>query len=264
MNTIQKNSIQKISINLFTNKTLLWITILTVAMGMVESAVVIYLRELYYPEGFKFPLKLTSTNVAMTEVIRGLATMIMLLAIGNLAGKSRHERFAWFIYSFAIWDISYYLFLYLIIGWPLSLSEWDILFLIPILWVGPVWAPLLLSAMMILLALSIIYYYNQGKKAVLKVHEWILLAAGSLIVIISFCKDYYQVITSHYPDIPITRLFFSKDSIAYSAQYIPVGFDVKLFILGCIIILAGIIIYGVSNFKKKVKGNHSRSPFTDY
>jgi len=173
------------SFNLFTNRNLLWITILTAAMGMVESAVVVYLRELYYPEGFRFPVKLTSTTVAITEVIRELATMIMLLAIGNLAGKSKHERFAWFIYSFAIWDLSYYLFLYLIIGWPLSLSEWDILFLIPVIWVGPVWAPLLLSALMILLALCILYFSNQGKNAVLKMREWILLITGALIVIIA-------------------------------------------------------------------------------
>jgi hypothetical protein len=77
-------------------------------MGMVESAVVIYLRELYYPGGFKFPVQPTSTTVAITEVIREIATMIMLLAIGMLAGKSKTGRFAWFIYSFAIWDISYY------------------------------------------------------------------------------------------------------------------------------------------------------------
>lgn len=235
-----------------TKKNLLWITLLTLAMGMVESAVVIYLRELYYPAGFKFPVQLASTTVAITEVIRELATMIMLLAIGMLAGKSKTERFAWFIYSFAIWDISYYLFLYLIIGWPVSLSEWDILFLIPMLWVGPVWAPLLLSTLMIVLALCILYS-NQTQKVTLKMREWGLLIAGALIVIIAFCKDYYGFVTSHHPDVPFNQLFFSKGAATYSGEYIPVAFDVKLFLCGCILILAGIGMYWNRNWKTKLR-----------
>jgi hypothetical protein len=252
MNTIGDNRLQQ-KVNPLLNRNLLWITLLTLAMGMVESAVVIYLRELYYPGGFKFPVQLTSTTVAITEVIRELATMIMLLAIGMLAGKSKTGRFAWFIYSFAVWDISYYLFLYLIIGWPLSLSEWDILFLIPLIWVGPVWAPLLLSALMILLALCILYFPNQRQSAILKMREWILLIAGALIVILSFCKDYYLFVTSHHPNIPNTQLFFSKEAMTYSAQYIPGRFDVKLFLFGCILILAGIGIYVVQKLKSSRK-----------
>src|ERR1700682_679599 len=33
-----------------------WLTIYVVAMAYVESAVVVYLRALYYPHGFDFPL----------------------------------------------------------------------------------------------------------------------------------------------------------------------------------------------------------------
>lgn len=248
MNTIEDSSFQQ-KVSPVQNRNLLWVTLLTLAMGMVESAVVIYLRELYYPGGFKFPVQPTSTTVAITEVIREIATMIMLLAIGMLAGKSKTGRFAWFIYSFAIWDISYYLFLYLIIGWPLNLSEWDILFLIPIIWTGPVWAPLLLSALMIVLALSILYFFNQRQTAVLKMREWVFLIGGAIVVIISFCKDYYQFVTSQHPNISNTQLFFSKEAIAYSAQYIPDRFDVKLFILGCILISTAMGIYIFRNWK---------------
>lgn len=237
--------------NLLTGKNLLWITLLTLAMGMLESAVVIYLRELYYPEGFKFPLRITSNTVAITELLRELSTMIMLLAIGVLAGKSKHERFAWFIYGFAIWDISYYLFLNLIIGWPLSLSDWDVLFLIPMIWAGPVWAPLLLSALMILLALCILYYSDQSHTAVLKMREWILLILGTLTIIIVFCKDYYQFVTSHHQNIPVTQLFFSKDAISYTAHYSPVRFDMTLFLLGYVLIFAGIGFYWNRNWKRR-------------
>jgi hypothetical protein len=224
-------------------------------MGMVESAVVIYLRELYYPNGFKFPVQIASITVAITEVIRELATMIMLLSIGMLTGKSKQERFAWFLYSFAVWDISYYLFLYLIIGWPLSLTEWDILFLIPIIWVGPVWAPLLLSTLMILLGLSILYFSDKGRNSDLRMREWLLLIAGALIVITAFCKDYYLFVANHYSTIPKMQLFFSKDAISYSAQYVPVSFDVKLFVGGCFLILTGIGIYGLRNWKSIKKSN---------
>ena len=252
MNSIQAKGVPK-KVDPGIYKNLLWVTLLTLAMGMVESAVVIYLRELYYPGGFKFPVQLTSTSVAVTEVIRELATMIMLLAIGMLAGKSKTERFAWFIYSFAVWDISYYLFLYLIIGWPVSLSEWDILFLIPLIWVGPVWAPLLLSALMILLALLILYFSVHLRSARLKMKEWMLLIGGTLIVITAFCKDYYQFVTSHHPNIPNTQLFFSKEAMTYSSEYVPVGFDVKLFLFGCILILGGIGIYVVQKLKSSRK-----------
>lgn len=241
--------VQKIKISRLTKNNLIWITILTIAMGMVESSVVVYLRELYYPEGFKFPLRSTSNIVAITELLRELATMIMLLAIGVLAGKSKHERFAWFIYSFAIWDISYYLFLHLIINWPTSLCDWDVLFLLPVMWVAPVWAPLLLSALTILLALCILYFSSQNQSASLKMGEWILLIAGALIVIIAFCKDYYLFVTSHHPNIPNAQLFFSKDAITYATQYVPVSFDVKLFLFGCFVICVGIGIYGFRNWK---------------
>ena len=91
-----------------------WITLFGIAMGLLEGAVVVYLRELYYPEGFGFPLKLMSNQVALTELFREAATLIMLMSIGALAGRTRIERFAFFIYSFAVWDIFYYVFLKLL------------------------------------------------------------------------------------------------------------------------------------------------------
>jgi hypothetical protein len=77
---------------------LIWITFLAVSMAFVESAVVIYLRELYYPAGFDFPVVSMPGKIAMTEILREIATLIMLLAMGFLAGKNAPQRFAWFIY----------------------------------------------------------------------------------------------------------------------------------------------------------------------
>ncbi len=231
----------------FNYRKLFWVTQFAIAMGIMESAVVIYLRELYYPEGFHFPIRATSTTIAFTELLRELATIFMLLGVGMLAGKNKQERFAWFIYSFAIWDIIYYIFLYLIIGWPTSLAEWDVLFLLPMIWVGPVWAPVFLSLLMILLAKCILHFSRKSKDSELKPIEWFVLTGGSLTVIIAFCKDYYQFMTSHHPMISMTQLFYSKQTITYTTQYIPGDFDVMTFILGCTVICVGIGMYIIRN-----------------
>src|ERR1044072_1842951 len=125
-------------------KTIAWISLFAISMGFLESSVVIYLRELYYPSGFQFPLQPIPMAIARVEFFRELATLIMLIGVGILSGKTRLQRFAYFVLAFGIWDLFYYLFLYLFIGWPQSLATWDILFLIPVPWVGPVWAPCLL------------------------------------------------------------------------------------------------------------------------
>ncbi|HPB25925.1 MAG TPA: hypothetical protein PLE11_09195, partial [Bacteroidales bacterium] len=95
-----------------------WILLFSIAMGYLESAVVIYIRELYYPEGFAFPMKLISEKIMITEFFREAATMLMLLGTAIIAGRNAIERFAYFIMCFGIWDIFYYVFLYLILGWP--------------------------------------------------------------------------------------------------------------------------------------------------
>ncbi len=252
MNTVQNKVFSEFSNNLSPGRKLVWVTVFAISMAMLESAVVIYLRELYYPDGFEFPLKITSQTVAITELLRELATIIMLAGIGILAGVNKHERFAWFIYCFAIWDIFYYVFLFAIINWPASLLTLDVLFLLPLMWVGPVWAPLLLSFLMIVLALFILHFSQHSHHARLKSREWFLLIAGSLTVIISFCSDFYRVMKTLYPDIPVTRLFFSKESIEYSTNYIPVSFDIALFLFGCILIITGIASYLNRNRKYRL------------
>lgn len=249
MNGTLKSNISENKANLLISRNLLWVTLFSVAMGMLESSVVIYLRELYYPAGFQFPLKATSYIIAVTELFRELSTLIMLLGIAILVGKNKQERFAWFIYSFAIWDIFYYVFLYLIISWPATLLDWDILFLLPMMWVGPVWAPVFLSILMILMAQCILHFSKYRHDANLKLHEWILLIAGAFIVIIAFCKDFYVYMTVHFPEIPVNELFFSKRTFEYAAQYVPASFDVLLFLFGCTVICCGIGMYVIRNRK---------------
>src|SRR4029078_133153 len=126
-----------------------WLTIFAVAMAYVESAVVVYLRAIYYPHGFPFPLVPTSAGMIAIEMGREIATLIMLLGVAVLAGKDRSDRLLVFCVTFGIWDVFYYVWLWFFLRWPPSLLTWDILFLIPVPWIGPVLAPVIVSVVMI-------------------------------------------------------------------------------------------------------------------
>jgi hypothetical protein len=147
---------------------------------------------LYYPNGFAFPLTLMSDTNAIVELLREGATIIMLLGIGLLGGRTYNQRFAFFISSFAIWDIFYYVFLKAFLDWPDSFFTWDILFLIPVPWIGPVMDPIIISLTMILLAAILVFRDQQSTSNRLDRKEWILLVAGSLVVIGSWTWEYLQ------------------------------------------------------------------------
>ena len=98
-----------------------WLVVFAVAMGFLEAAVVVYLRELYYPDGFRFPFVPLPERILWTELARELTTLIMLLAVAMLAGKNRLDRFFVFGFLFGVWDIVYYVGLRLFLGWPESL-----------------------------------------------------------------------------------------------------------------------------------------------
>jgi hypothetical protein len=76
--------------------------------------------------------------------------MLMLFAVGWLAGRDWRTRLSYSLIAFGVWDIFYYLFLAVIVGWPKSLLDWDVLFLIPLPWWGPVIAPAIIALLMII------------------------------------------------------------------------------------------------------------------
>ena len=173
---------------------IMWLTIFGIAMGFLESAIVIYLRKIYYPEGFRFPLVEIGNDILSVEILRELATMIMLLAIGFLTGKTKLQRFSYFIFSFAIWDIFYYIFLKIFLDWPESLMTADILFLIPVPWVGPVLTPIVLSVSMLLLSFVILRHQHLKLSNALMKKDWVLMITGSMIVIFSFLINFLVAI----------------------------------------------------------------------
>lgn len=231
--------------------TLLWVTVFSIAMGYLESAVVIYLREIYYPGGFDFPLGPLNGEIVMAEIGRELATLVMLLSLGILAGKNRAQRFAYFIYSFAIWDIFYYIFLKILIDWPDSLMTWDVLFMLPLIWVGPVISPLIVSATMIVLAFIILIIKSSGLPLVINRYTWSFFIIGSLILILSFVWDYSAYILEN---ITIKELFTAsdhKDLGEIANGFKPKKFNWTLFVIAELTISAGIFLILVSRNKKK-------------
>jgi hypothetical protein len=129
-----------------------WGVVVLFAIGMawVEAAAVLYLRTLV---GRLDPYQATplpmSTGLGTAELVREAATLIMLATVGWLAGHHWRERLAFFLIAFGVWDIFYYVFLRPLTGWPNSLLDWDVLFLLPLPWWGPVWAPVSIAVLMI-------------------------------------------------------------------------------------------------------------------
>ncbi|MEJ2245996.1 MAG: hypothetical protein P8Y80_07985 [Acidobacteriota bacterium] len=126
------------------------VVLFSIAMAWMESAAVLYLRLLTHRiQSYQSdPLPLLA-GVAQVELVREVATVLMLLAVGWLAGQTVRSRLAYFSIAFGFWDIFYYLFLIPLTGWPKSLLDWDILFLLPLPWWGPVIAPVSISLLLI-------------------------------------------------------------------------------------------------------------------
>jgi len=127
-----------------------WIVVIyAAAMGILEAAVVVYLRRIYYPAGFGFPLSPMEGSILRVEVIREAMTIVMLVCVALIAAERPWGRSMAFLIAFGTWDVLYYAGLKVFIGWPASIFASDILFLIPRPWVGPVVAPVLVSILWI-------------------------------------------------------------------------------------------------------------------
>lgn len=235
-----------------TRRKALWITVYAIAMGVLEAAVVIYLRKLYYPEGFSFPLRMVDTDIAIVELWREVATIVMLGAVGVLAGRTRSERFAWFIYCFGIWDLVYYGYLKYALGWPKSLLEWDILFLLPVPWYGPVIAPCIVAVAMCGIALTAVRFTDRELDARMTPTERATMSVGALVIIVSFTIDWIRL------EGPVlwANLTMPRD-LLYGMAYVPKDYPWWIFIVGLTIGLIGWYRWG-----SRVAGRRRQTPLS--
>ncbi len=159
-----------------------------------------------------------------------------------MAGRNKLERFAFFIYSFAVWDLFYYVFLKILLDWPSSLFTWDILFLIPVPWVGPVLAPCIVSLSMILLAGLIIHFQKINVPVKIRTIDWLMLTAGSITVMISFMWDYIVYMSNSPASEAVWTLSGRTEMFREVKEYIPQQFNWPLFCCGQVMILLTIFL----------------------
>ncbi len=185
------------------------VVLFAIAFAYVESAVVVYLRMIYEPlrakyhpdrpAGELFPLitieQLRAEGGAqerglLVELGRELATLIMLAAIAAACARTRGQWFAFFMIAFGVWDIFFYIWLKVCIGWPASIRQWDILFLLPVVWAGPILSPVLVSLSMILAGAVILWREARGRRYRPGAGPSAGIVLGALLIIVAFCWDY--------------------------------------------------------------------------
>ncbi len=212
-------------------------------MGFLEAIVVVYLRQLYYLEGFGFPLKEVIWRGLFLEYLREISTIVMLLTVSALAGRMTYERFSYFLYCFGVWDIFYYVGLKVLLNWPSSVFTWDVLFLIPVVWIAPILAPIACATTMIIVSVVILYYQDKGYPIRINLSEWSLTFLGALIILITFIWDYSKIIIQG----GFLKRFFSlaTDIHFHSivTSYVPNTYHWSLFILGEFFIFCSLVLF---------------------
>jgi hypothetical protein len=168
---------------------LAWLAVYALSMGWLEAAVVVYLRALYYPGGFEFPLAPMPGSTLVVEIGREAATLAMILAVAVVAGSAAWDRFLNFAYIFGIWDLVYYAGLRAALGWPPNLMTPDVLFLIPLPWVGPVLAPVIVSLLLVVGSVLLLRQGAGGGRPPLTRWGWAAAVSGGLVVLLAFVVD---------------------------------------------------------------------------
>ena len=233
----------------------------SVAMGFLEALVVVYLRQLYYPEGFAFPLKPMVLEGFIIESLRELSTLIMLVSVGTVAGRMCSERLAYILYCFGIWDIFYYGWLKVLLDWPESFFTWDILFLIPVVWAGPVLAPFTCAFSMVVIGVCILYLHGKGRTTGITLHEWAFLSLGGLVIFASFIWEYTKIMIQGGF---ISRFLSLGRDLQFQkviAQHVPDSFNWYLFALGEGLFICFLIMFYLrANSDRSLQSDGSELP----
>jgi hypothetical protein len=216
------------------------VAVYAVAMAWVESAVVLYLRTItgrmdpYSPA----PLQVLD-GIGLAEVVREAATLIMLSSVGWLAGRTWRSRLGYLLVAFGTWDIFYYIFLMPLTAWPRSLLDWDILFLIPLPWWGPVLAPVSIAALMIAGG-TLLGQYDSAAQP-LWPHRWALglNALGTVLALYAFMADALRI---------------ADQGIEALRKMLPVWFNWPLFILAWLLMATAVVDLGLQVWRRRRSG----------
>ncbi len=149
------------------------------------------------------------------EVLREAATLAMLAGVGLAAGRTSIQRFSAFLVAFGVWDLCYYLFLKVLIGWPASAWTWDILFLIPVPWAAPVLAPAIVAASMVAAGSAVIVWESSGRAFRVSRLEWTALVLGGSLLILSFCWDWRNIAAGGMPNSFAWAMFVAGEAVGF-------------------------------------------------
>lgn len=167
------------------SKQFLWVSAYAIAMALLEAIVVIYIRSLLSFRGNEVDLG-SHLNL---EIWREAATLVMLVAVGYLAGKRGWDRLSYGLFAFGLWDIWYYIWLKVFTGWPSGLLSWDILFLIPFRWWGPVLSPMLIALLICVSAVFTVIRIERGERPGFNLPSLGMVSAGVLLALYVFMND---------------------------------------------------------------------------
>jgi hypothetical protein len=173
-----------------------WCLVVTfaTAMAWMEAATVFYIRTLVGRiepyQANPLPLYGPLGRLGNVELWREAATLVMLAAIGWLAGRAWRERAGYAALAFGVWDVLYYVFLRPMSGWPSTLFDWDILFLLPLPWWGPVLAPVSIAVLMILWGTLVTQVSDEKAPR----WSWALAASGGVLALGVFMADALRVL----------------------------------------------------------------------
>jgi hypothetical protein len=205
-----------------------WLTAYAIAMALVEAAVVIYLRRLYYAADplALFPLKMMPNPDLAIELARELATIVMMASVAFLHERRGLRVFAAFLYVFGVWDVAYYGWLKLMLGWPRAWLEWDVLFLIPWPWLGPWIAPALVAAAFVVVGARILLSPAAAQRPTRA--AIVAFAAGCAIVVGCFLEPGWPFVSGGVPD----------------TGYRPAQFRWGVFVLGYAVMASALLLKG--------------------
>jgi hypothetical protein len=169
-----------------------WFLVVLFAVGMawVEAASVFYIRTTIgriepYQEN---PLPIHGV-LGPVELVREAATLVMLLTVGMVAARTWYRRLGYTAIAFGVWDILYYVFLRIMCGWPRSLFDWDILFLLPLPWWGPVLAPVSIALLMIVWGTCATQFTDRSPRTSVTRTSWGLSGLGIALALYVFMAD---------------------------------------------------------------------------
>jgi hypothetical protein len=206
------------------------VVVFAIAMAWMESATVYYLRTLvdrvepYQPD----PLPIQGV-LGQVELVREAATLVMLLTVGMLAGRTWRARWGYSAVAFGTWDILYYVFLRVMCGWPRSLFDWDVLFLLPLPWWGPVLAPVSIAVLMIVWGTVVTESKRANAPPPVTASVWTLNATGIALALYIFMADSLQ---------QLERL---RLGMTYT---LPTSFNWPLFVAALALMAAPLLVIG--------------------